>query len=294
MSAHGRVVCLDAASGREIWAINILERFDAKNITWALSECLLVDRQHLIVTPGGRKALMAALDKRSGRTVWTTMPATGEKTSYCSPILFHHDGRRVIANCSAEHGFGVDADTGKLLWTVPLKNQFGTNISTPIYANGLIYYVTPYAEHGRAYRLDADGGGITARHVWTCKLDTVTGGGVLVDNVLFSARYRRPEKWWFGLDWQTGKTKYELKDLTTGAAIYADGRLYCLDERGNAALLQPDGLKITGRLQLPVAKIRGDAWAHPVLNDGRLYLRYHDTLWCYDVRRRDPDTQNGK
>lgn len=282
LNAHGRVVCLDAASGREIWAANILERFDAENITWALSECLLVDGPRLIVTPGGRKALMAALDKRDGRTVWTTPPVGDERTSHCSPILFHHDGRRVIANCSAAHGFGVDADTGRLLWTVPLKNQFGTNISTPIYGDGLIYYVTPYAEHGRAYRLNASLDGISAQHVWTCELDTVTGAGVLVDGVLFSAGYRK-SKWWFGLDWRTGRTKYELEDLTTGAAIYADGRLYCLDERGNVVLLKPDGLKITGRFRLPVAKIRNDAWTHPVLNNRRLYLRYHDTLWCYDV-----------
>jgi hypothetical protein len=113
-------------------------------------------------------------------------------------------------------------------------------------------------------------------------LDTVTGCGILVDGIFFSAGYKK-SKWWFGLDWQTGKTKYEFKDLTTGAAIYADGRLYCLDERGNVALMNPKGLKTTGRYRLPVEKIRRDAWAHPVLNDGRLYLRYHDTLWCYTV-----------
>jgi outer membrane protein assembly factor BamB len=285
MNSHGRVACLDAASGREIWAVNILERFQGKNITWALSECLLVDGPRLIVTPGGRKALMAALDKRDGHTIWTTAPVGNERTSHCSPILFRHGGRRVIANCSAAYGFGVDADTGKLLWTVPLKNQYGTNISTPIYGDGLIYYVTPYAEHGRAYRLNADRNGITARHVWTCELDTVTGAGVLVDGTLFSAGYRK-SKWWFGLDWRTGRTRYELKDLTTGAAIYADGRLYCLDQEGNVALLRPDGLESTGRFHLPVKKIRQDAWVHPVLCDGRLYLRYHDTLWCHDVRQR--------
>ena len=108
---------------------------------------------------------------------------------------------------------------------------------------------------------------------------------MLVDGTLFAAGYKK-SKWWFGLDWQTGRTKYELKDLTTGAAIHADGRLYCLDERGNVALLKPDGLEIMGRFRLPVEKIRRDAWSHPVLNGGRLYLRYHDKLWCYGVKER--------
>jgi len=286
MNAHGRVVCLEAASGKELWAVNILERFDAKNITWALSECLLVDGPRLIVTPGGKKALMAALDKQTGRTVWTTEPLGDDRTSHSSPILLRYAGRRLITSCSSAHGFGVDADTGKLLWTVPLKNPHGVNASTPIYGSGIVYYVTPYAEMGRAYRLVIDSETVTAEHIWTSGLDTVTGAAVLVDGVLYSAGYRK-SKWWFAVDWLTGETKYELKDFTTGAAIYADGRLYCLDEKGSAGLLKPgpDGLEIAGRFALVTGNVR-DAWTHPVLLDGRLYLRYHDTLFCYDVKQR--------
>ncbi|MFB0553417.1 MAG: PQQ-binding-like beta-propeller repeat protein [Phycisphaerae bacterium] len=286
LNAHGRLACLDAGSGKELWAVDILKRFSARNITWALSECLLVDGTRVIVTPGGKKALMAALDKRNGQTVWTTEPLGEDHTSHCSPILFRYAGRRVIANCSSAHGFGVDADTGKLLWTVPLKNPHGVNTTTPVYGSGRVFYVTPYAELGRSYRLGADGQGITAEHLWTSPLDTVTGGAVLVDGALFAAGYKN-SKWWFGVDWQTGKTKYELTDLTTGAAIYADGRLYCLDESGTVALLKPgsESLDVVSRFRLVTRRVR-DAWAHPVLHDGRLYLRYHETLWCYDVKER--------
>jgi len=286
LNAHGRLACLDAASGRELWAVDVLKRFSARNITWALSECLLVDGARVIVTPGGKKALMAALDKRNGQTVWTTEPLGEDRTSHCSPILFRYGGRRVITNCSSAHGFGVDADTGELLWTVPLRNPHGVNVATPVYGSGRVFYVTPYAELGRLYRLSADGQGIAAEHIWTSPLDTVTGGAVLLDGILFAAGYKK-SKWWLGVDWQTGKTKYELKDLTTGAAIYADGRLYCLDESGTVALLKPgnEGLDIVGRFCLVTRRVR-DAWAHPVLHDGRLYLRYHDTLWCYDVKER--------
>jgi len=286
MNAHGRVVCLDAASGKELWAVNILERFDAKNITWALSECMLVDGRKLIVTPGGKKALMAAMDKRDGRTIWTTEPLGDDRTSHSSPILFRHAGRRLLTSCSSAHGFGVDADTGKLLWTVPLKNPHGVNASTPVYGSGSVYYVTPYAEMGRAYRLVVDNEAVTAEHIWTSGLDTVTGSAVLVDNVLYSAGYRE-SKWWFAVDWQTGETKYELKDFTTGAAIYADGRLYCLDEKGSVGLLKPgrDGFEVCGRFELVAKNVR-DAWTHPVIHDGRLYLRYHDMLFCYNVKQR--------
>lgn len=281
LNAHGRLACLDADSGRELWAVDVLDRFKGKNITWALSECLLIDGQRLIVTPGGDNALMAALDRQTGETIWTTPALEGDQTSHSSPILFRDEGRRIIASCSSAHGFGVDADTGQLLWTVPLKNPHGVNASTPIYGSGCVFFMTPDSEKGRLYRL----GNQSVEHVWSSPVDAVTGSGVLVDGTLFAAGYRSM-KWWFAVDWKTGETLAELKDLTTGAAIYADGRLYVLDERGTVALLKPGpgGLEIVSRFQLTADRVR-DAWAHPVLLDGRLYLRYHDTLWCYNVRQ---------
>ena len=75
--------CLEADTGKELWAVDVLERFQGQNITWAMSECLLVDGSRVIVTPGGEKALMAALDKESGRTVWTTEPLHEDRASHC-------------------------------------------------------------------------------------------------------------------------------------------------------------------------------------------------------------------
>jgi hypothetical protein len=169
---------------------------------------------------------------------------------------------------------------------VPLTNPHGVNVATPIYGSGCLFFVTPYAEHGRLYRLRADAQRIDVEHRWTSPIDTVTGGGVLVDNTLFISGYR-DVKWWLAIDWPTGRTLCELKDLTTGAAIYAGRRLYILDEEGTAALLKPgpNSLEIVSRFRLTDARGH-DAWAHPVVCNARLYLRHHDTLWCYDVKDR--------
>ena len=283
LNAHGRLACLEAANGKSVWTVEVLQRFGGENITWALSENLLVDGQRVIVTPGGTRGLMAALDKTSGETIWATPALPDERTSHSSPVLFEYAGRRILASCSAAHGFAADAETGALLWTVPLKNPHGVNVSTPIYAEGRIYFVTPYSEDGRLYQLRQDGAALGVTEAWRCPLDTVTGGGVLVDGTLYSAGYRR-DKWWRGVDWRTGATTSELKELTTGAATYADGQLYCLDEKGRAGLigLGSGGMRLAGSFPLVTDRVN-DAWAHPVVLDGRLYLRYHDALYCYDV-----------
>ena len=285
MNAYGRAACLDAATGHEIWAVDVLERFEGPNITWAISECLLVDGPRVLVTPGGKKALVAALDKQTGRTVWTTEPLPGDRTSHCSPLLFRHAGRRVVASCSSTHGFAVDADTGKLLWTVPLRSPYKVNIATPVYGADRIFYVTPYV-HGTCYQLHPGESGPQAEKAWSTTLDTCTGTVLLLDGLLYGSGYKE-HKSWLCMDWQSGQIRYEFKGLTSGSAVYADGRLYCLAEDGTAALLRPtvDRFVVDGLFRLTPEKA-GDAWAHPVVFHGRLYLRYHDTLWCYDVRNR--------
>jgi hypothetical protein len=83
-------------------------------------------------------------------------------------------------------------------------------------------------------------------------------------------RYRSA-KWWFTVDSTSGETKYQYKDLTRGAAIYAQGHLYCLDESGTMALLEPgeQSLKEVSRFKLLADPIK-DAWAHPILCSARL------------------------
>ena len=237
LNAHGRVACLDAASGKELWAVDVLERFAGRNITWAMSECLLVDGPRLIVTPGGDKALMAALDKRDGRTLWTTEPLVGDRVSYCSPLLFRHAGRRLLAGCSAAQGFGVDAASGKLLWKVPLKSPYGVNVLTPVYGDGSIFYTTPYF-YGACYRLQPTADGMQAEKAWDTTLDTCTGSVIFLDGLLYGSGYKK-HKSWLAIDWKSGEIRHEFKGLTSGAAVYADGRLYCLAEDGRAALLRP-------------------------------------------------------
>jgi len=284
MNSHGRVVCLDAATGKETWTVDALQRFEGVNILWGLAECLLVDGPRVIVTPGGKKASMAALDKKTGATVWTTEPIEKNDAGYASPILFELHGRRQLVNYSSRQIFGVDADTGRLLWKRPRPSEYIALCFTPVFCGDGVFVTTPGKNGGTRYRLGARDGQVDA--LWDNKLDTLQGGAVLVDGRLYGSGYEG-FKGWGAVDLGTGEPAVTTRELASGSVIAADGRLYCFSERGEMALVKPTptAFEFTGRFTLP-GESKKDAWAQPVICDGRLYLRYHETLYCYDVRAR--------
>ena len=283
MNAHGRVVCLDPADGKLIWSADTFQRFGAKAIRWGHSECLLVDGRRVIVTPGGRRGMMAALDAATGTTVWSSGPLGSDTAAYASPILFEHGGLRHLVNFSSQRAFGVNAETGKLLWSVERPTRFQVIATAAVYNDGAVFLTSPDGKQAEQVRLRVAGQDVTAESVWTSELNCLTGGVVYLAGRLYGAGYRKNDGW-FCVDAATGKTLYAKRDLPSGSVLYADGRLYCFSERGEMALLEPTakGFKTRGRFGRVIGRVR-DAWAHPVIHNRRLYLRYHDTLWCHDV-----------
>src|SRR5690606_37970096 len=98
--------------------------------------------------------------------------------------------------------------------------------------------------------------------------------------------YYPGRKGWAAIDAVTGKVLYEDGSMVKGAVTYADGRLYALSEDGWMRLLEPRADRFEERGRFRLAEARNDAWAHPVILDGRLYLRYHENLRVYDVREK--------
>jgi outer membrane protein assembly factor BamB len=283
-NAHGRVACLEAATGKEVWSVDTLDRFGGKVITWGLAENLLVDGPRIFVTPGGRKGAIAALDAGSGETVWASDPIEGDNASYASPILFELGGRRHLVTTSSRHVFGVDADTGKNLWKRPRPSLHQALCSTPLLAGDGVFVTSPDRYGGALYRLSVAGGETRVTDAWETPVDTLHGQAVLVDGTIYASAYQA-FRGWGAIDAKTGRVRHEYNDLAPGSVLQADGRLYCLSEQGDMALLKPGekGLEPASRFRL-VPDRKSDAWTHPVILDGRLYLRYHETLYCYDVK----------
>lgn len=288
MSGHGRVVCFDAKTGEEKWAVDTLKRFDGKNIRWGISESVLVDRNNLICTPGGKDATIVALDKMTGETVWTSK-GLSEKSCYSSLILVERGGNHLVVNITENSVVGVDADTGKVLWVDKFEEyqEKPKNINpvTPVYYNGCIYATSGYDDGGAMLELSLDGSKVSRKWVDTT-LDCHHGGVVIVDGYIYGANWKSNRDGnWVCLDWDSGKVMYEEEWICKGSITYADGMLYCYEEKeGTVALVKasPKGFDIVSSFE--VSKGTGKHWAHPVVCDGRLYIRHGDALMVYDIK----------
>lgn len=296
-NAHGRVACFDAANGKEIWSLNTLERFGGKNITWGLSECLLVDDRAVYVTAGGSSALVIALDPKNGTVIWQSAPVSdseneqaAETPSYVSPILVEFAGRKLLVGCSLKYLFCVDAATGKLQWTKQLPTRYLVLAMMPVLIGAdRIFMTAPHGTGGHCYQLtppETKDAPVGVNEDWTTKLDTCQGGVIHSNGKLFGSFYS-DRKGWAALNSSTGEVLYTSTEFAKGSALLAESRLYALAEDGWMLLLEPTDKEfaVKGRFRLAEAT-RRDAWAHPVIDRSRLYLRYHDTLTCYDVKAR--------
>ena len=91
------------------------------------------------------------------------------------------------------------------------------------------------------------------------------------------------------IEFLTGKVRWggdiRPEGATGSAAVaYADQHLYFRYQNGVMKLIEasPKGYKETGSFHIP--GVRHPSWSHPVIHDGKLYLREQDTLLCYRIR----------
>lgn len=281
LSALGVVLCIDLTSDQIVWSVDVLAKFGGKNNEWSLSESLLIDGDRLICTPGGVDAGLAALNKMTGETIWTTK-GLSDMASYVSPCIVEHNGRRILLTETSKMVVCADADTGALLWTHEHLTEYDIHVCTPIYDAGVIYYTAGYGSGGGALELAPDATSVTQK--WTDKtLDCQHHGVILENGHLFGTGHRRQQL--TCLEMASGKVVWQSKEIKQGSIVYAEGMLYIYEgaKSGIVSLVKaiPTGFERTG--QFVVTEGTDQHWAHPTIANGRLYIRHGDALIAYDI-----------
>ncbi|MGH7127325.1 MAG: PQQ-binding-like beta-propeller repeat protein, partial [Planctomycetaceae bacterium] len=247
---------------------------------WGYSESPLVEGDMLIVTPGGDDGALAALDKRTGEILWRSTDVT-DRAHYSSPIAADIHGVRQIIQFTRERVVGLDAKDGRLLWEYDGSANDTANVATPIVKDEFVFTSSGYGTGGGLVKIIKDGDGMQAEEVWFNRsMANHHGGVILVEGHLYG----------FGsgglicLDFETGEIAWRDRSVRKGSLTYADGRLYCLGEKNEMALVEANPREYVekGRFELPDSG--KPTWAHPVVANGKLFLRDQNTLTCHNVK----------
>ena len=306
----GNLACLQVADGKIVWQKNLIKDFGGHIPTWSYRESPLIDGEKLICTPGAEDATFMALNKMTGEVIWKSKLPDREGqgsgggegrgrgrgrgaggAAYTSAIAIDVDGQRQYVQITATALVGIAASDGKFLWRYDkAANGNGINCTTPLFVDGMVFAASAYGAGGGLVKLSKDDNGAAkAEEVWFSKrMQNHHGGIVSFDGCLYGANGGLEGGALICLDFKTGEVLWDERSerrAPKGSIALADGRLYYRTEDGTLLLIEPSRKEYIerGRVEQP-DRSSSPAWSHPVIANGKLYVRDQDLLFCYDVK----------
>lgn len=283
LSANGDLVCANVDTGEVVWEMNILTEFEGNNITWGISESVLIDDDKLICTPGGKAATMVALNKFTGKPIWRSVVDGTPQAAYSSPIAINVGGVRQYVNFVHTGVVGVRANDGTPLWGNNASANGTANCSMPVHSDGFVFTASGYGTGGALFQLQSNNAMQTRAELKyaTKQMQNHHGGMILKEGYLYGC----DEGVLTCLDLRSGKPAWQTRNsVGKGSIVMADGKLIHRSEQGPIALVAatPRGYQELGRFEQPQRSNRS-AWAYPVVAGGKLYIRDWDKLLVYDI-----------
>lgn len=300
VGTDGTLVCISIDKGTIKWQKNYKKDFSGKAGWWEFSESPLVDGDLLIVTPGADDAALVAFKKATGDVVWKTDitglarkpgdqkgkgkggPKSYAVAGYSSVMVAEIAGVKQYVQFLDGGVIGVDAKDGKLLWHYEEPANGVANITTPIIRGDYVFAVSFYNAGGGEVKIVKDGSSQKAEQQWFLKeFQNHHGGVVLVKDHLYGTNNTEL----LCVDFKTGKVAWKDRCVGKGSVTYADGHLVVRSERGPIALVEANPKKYVEKCKFDQPdRSNKQAWPHPVIANGKLYIRDWDLLLCYDVK----------
>jgi len=184
---------------------------------------------------------------------------------------------------TASNVLGVSAKDGSLLWKAPRAGATAV-VPSPIFHDGTLFVTSGYDIGCNGFKITPKNGSFSAEQVYANKdLINHHGGCIRIGEYV----YGHSDKGGLTcMEMKTGKVMWQNQSVGKGALAFADGHLYLRSEgKGNVALIEasPEAYKETGRFDQP-ERAKENSWAHPVISNGKLYLRDQGNLFCYDIK----------
>ncbi|HCI55101.1 MAG TPA: PQQ-binding-like beta-propeller repeat protein [Bacteroidales bacterium] len=280
----GMLVALESKTGKEIWHKDLMDEFSAPVPEYGYAESVMIEGDHLYVRPAGKKGHQVCLNKKTGELIWANTQIPGAE-GYTSPVTGKIGDYHQVTGASAICYYGVDTQTGRLLWKVDVVNQQKCNIGDAVLFDDYVFISSGYTKGSMLYKLNVSGKEIKPEKIWESPLMDNHHGGVILHEGFVYGSGSNGSRGWHCLDVMTGKQRWRATN-DEGCITYADGMLYTLEQRGTMRLVKatPDKYEVLGEFKLPSG---GNSmyWAHPVICGKRLYIRHADKIFVYDISR---------
>lgn len=278
----------DAATGKRLWAVDLVATYRAFNPQWYNGQCPLIADEAVVVGVGGVSVLMAAFDKATGKPLWETPnpPARRHGMRHASLAEMTVDGVRQYVWCTTRGLVGVEAATGKLLWEHDWRTQVAVAPSPLPIGDGRVLMTSGYKAGSVMVRVARDGESWKTQDLWTLTWEQ------------FESDCHTPVLWkdhLYAVDMQgrlaclslDGRVLWRYPDehkgpFGLGPYLIADGLLYLLEEDGLLHLVEPDpaAYKELAKAQILTGH---EAWAPMAVFNGKLLARDLSTLVCLDI-----------
>lgn len=310
LSSDGILVCLGAEKGQVVWKKDLRSDLGGEPGGFAYCESVLIDGNRVVVTPGGSRATIVALDRETGKEVLraavTGLTSTGGKgkggggfgggkggfgkskggystAAYSSVVAADIAGEKTYVQFLTGGVVGVSAKTGKLLWNYDAPSCGMANASTPVVQGDAVFAASGYGNGGgRADIRKSESGMKASEKFFVRQLQNQHGGIVLYEGHV----YGTSETSLMCVNFDTGEVVKSVRGAGKGSIVIADGMIYHRGERGMVCLVEASP-KLTEKGRFTPRDRSGDStWAAPAVAGGKLYLRDWDLLLIYDVKEK--------
>lgn len=295
---QGDLVCANLADGRLVWQKNFGRDFGGKMMSgWGFSESPLVDGDRLLCTPGAKDAMIVALDKQTGATLWKAAmpgnvgPRGKDGAGYSSIVIGNGAGVKQYVQLVGRGVIGVRADDGKMLWGYNRIANDTANIPTPIVHDDYVFCSSGYGTGAALLKLVKDGSGVKANEQYFLEAKVMQNhhGGMILSGDHVYCGNGHNQGFPLCINLRTGKVAWHPgrgPGQESASIAYADGNLYFRYQNGVMALIEasPKKYKLKSTFELPGTG--QPSWPHPAIAEGRLYLRDQDVLLTYDIQKK--------
>lgn len=286
ITAYGQLICA-TTDGKKVWEKDLMGEFGGtKADSWGYSESPTVDGDLVVVTPGAEKNTMVALNRKNGKLVWSCSRPGDIGAGHASIVKTKVGKVDVYVTTTGSGAMGVRAKDGKLLWTYNIDKTTAV-IPTPIAKDEYVFFTAGYKRGGALLKQVAKGNDVKVEEVYELQTNLANkhGGVVRVGDLLFGDSDDAGAP--FCADMMTGEVAWKKRGSGRGSASVAaaDGHVYIRYSDGVMTLVKAsrDGMEEVGSFKPPRTSER-PSWAHPVIDDGKLYLREGDHILCYSLK----------